>query len=112
MSMPPTVLPGAELPAWSLAGSLVTLWSTPSPLISLLVGQEATPERASAQVKSTTTSPWYQPSPLGRVVGAPSTVGGVAAFANGAPGFRPAGQAAGTQRTVSGNGAPPTVKFE
>ena len=46
-----------------------------------------------------------------RTFEAPSTVGGVAAFANGAPGFRPAGQAAGTQRTVSGNGAPPTVKF-
>src|SRR5438128_8462516 len=43
---------------------------------------------------------------------APSTVGGVAAFASGAPGFKPAGQPLGTQRTVNGRGAPPTVKVE
>src|SRR6266508_28308 len=49
----------------------------PSPLISLLVGQEATSDRLSPQVKSTTTSVWYQPSLLGWVVGPPSTVGGV-----------------------------------
>src|SRR5882762_367460 len=43
---------------------------------------------------------------------APLTVGGVVALAKGAPGFKPAGQPAGTHTTVRGIGAPPTVKVE
>ena len=75
--MPLTVVPALALPATSVAGSLVTTWLAPSPLISLLVGQSATPESVSVQVKSTITSPPYQPEPLALVVGRPVTVGGV-----------------------------------
>src|SRR5919205_559291 len=74
MLMPPTVLPALALPAWSVAGSLVTLWLAPSPLTSLLVGQDATPDRLSVQVKSTTTLSLYQPAPFGWAVG-PTSVG-------------------------------------
>src|SRR6266498_3067131 len=77
MLMPPTVVPALSLPALSVALSLVTLWFAPSPATTLVDGQAATPDRLSVHVKSTLTWPRYQPSPLGRVVGAPVTTGAV-----------------------------------
>src|SRR3954447_17273288 len=82
MLIPPTVLPDVALPARSLAGSLVTLWLTPSPLSSLSLGQLATPDPfvpsasfGSVQEKPTMTSLLYQPAALGLVVGAPLITG-------------------------------------
>src|SRR5947209_6651004 len=84
MLMPATVVPAVEFPARSVARSLVTLWLAPSPLSSLLVGQEATPEPSlpsaslgSEQVKSTVTSVRYQPAELGVAVGPPVITGPV-----------------------------------
>jgi hypothetical protein len=77
MLMPPTVLPALSLPALSLAGSLVTLWLAPLPASTLLVGQYATPERLSVQVKSTVTESLYQPAAFAAVVALPPTTGAV-----------------------------------
>src|SRR4051794_6346397 len=77
MLMPVTFLPCVELPATSIAGSLVTLWLAPSPLTNVLVGQLATPDRLSVQVKSTRTASLYQPAPFGCVVGPPAMTGAV-----------------------------------
>src|ERR671937_766327 len=77
MFSPPTVLPALLLPATSVAGSLVTLWSAPLPLTSLSLGQLATPDRLSVHENPTITSPLYQPELLGSVVGAPVIVGAV-----------------------------------
>src|ERR671932_1863410 len=49
----------------------------PSVLSTLSLGQVATPDRASVQVKWTATALLYQPAALGWVVGAPLTTGGV-----------------------------------
>ena len=77
MLIPPTVLPSLALPARSVAGSLVTLWSAPLPLTSLSLGQLATPDRLSVQLKPTTTSPLYQPAAFGAVFGPPLITGAV-----------------------------------
>src|SRR5688572_4477435 len=73
----PTVTPGATLPAKSSACPLVTLWPAPLRAATLLVGHVATPDSASAQLKSTTTSPLYQPAAFGNVVGWPAITGAV-----------------------------------
>src|SRR5690242_14955269 len=75
--MPPTVLPALALPARSVAASLVTLWFAPSVLSTLSLGQVATPDSASVQVKWTVTALLYQPAVFGVVVGAPFTPGAV-----------------------------------
>src|SRR4051794_28416011 len=77
MLMPPTLLPGAVLPATSSAWSLVTDCPAPLSLSNFLSGQLAMPERLSVHEKSTVTSPEYQPAALGRVVGPPVTTGAV-----------------------------------
>jgi hypothetical protein len=82
MLIPPTVLPGVELPAMSFAPALVTLRFAPSSVMSMSDGQLATPEPAfrsastgSLQLKPTATRPLYQPSAFGCVVGPPVIVG-------------------------------------
>src|SRR4051812_24742149 len=70
-----TVMP-ALFPAMSVAPP-ATAWLGPSPVTATLDGQVAIPERASLQVKWTTTEPLYQPAALGLVVTAPVMVGAV-----------------------------------
>src|SRR4051812_40676967 len=64
------------LPALS-ATVAVSLRPLPSPVMLLLVGAEATPERSSAAVQSILTSPLYQPLPFAATVGLPVSVGAV-----------------------------------
>ena len=64
------------LPALS-ATVAVSLRPLPSPVMVLLAGAEATPERSSSAVQSIVTSPLYQPLPLAAVVGLPLSVGAV-----------------------------------
>ena len=58
------------LPALSVTVA-VSLRPLPSPVIVLLAGAEATPERSSAAVQSIVTSPLYQPLPFAAAVGLP-----------------------------------------
>src|SRR4051812_17135162 len=64
------------LPALS-ATVAVSLRPLPSPVIVLLAGADATPERSSAAVQSIVTSPVYQPLPFAAIVGLPLRVGAV-----------------------------------
>src|SRR5690349_13747414 len=63
MSIPPTVMPSALLPALSNAGALVTLWFAPLSDRTCSDGQVATPERESVQSNVTVTAFVYQPLP-------------------------------------------------
>src|SRR5947209_2149865 len=73
--MPPTVCVVA-LPALSVAVAVEDRLS-PEPVTWVSPGHWSTPDRLSAQVQWTRTSPLYQPAPFGFVVGAPDSAGGV-----------------------------------
>src|SRR4051812_31851168 len=78
MWMPPTVADVA-LPALSDTAAVAdNCWPSPPTTVSAGTVAGSTPDVASAAVHCTVTSPWYQPAPLGSVLGAPVRVGAVA----------------------------------
>jgi hypothetical protein len=71
------LLSALVLPARSLTLCAVELMFAPSPVRIWLGGQLATPERVSAQLKTTVTSPLYQPAAFGLLPAAALIVGAV-----------------------------------